>query len=82
LVVAFALLATACSGEEPESSSSKTTASSSQTALSGVTIAASSVEEMDVLRFAGLNPEDDLSDVDLSILVASGVTSTFDRADG
>lgn len=77
-VVALALVATACSSPSDEGTEGTTPLSASETTidLSGVSIDSSTVEELDVIRFSGIDVDGDLSQ-----LILQGITDSLDPMD-
>jgi hypothetical protein len=75
MILAVALVATACSesGADEAQTVPETTVVPSRTSsslnLSGVSIDSSSIEELDVLRFSGIDLDGDLSDLELQAIV-------------
>jgi len=74
-ILAVALVATACSesGANESQSAPDTTAvsskASSSLSLSGVSVDSSAIEELDVLRFSGIDLDGDLSELELHAIV-------------
>ena len=77
LVVVFALLASACAkSTADETPQDSVPTSGAATDLAGVKIDSSTIEELDIVRFSGIDIDDDLSE-----LALQGVTESLDPMD-